>query len=137
MVDTVTDTRIICPDCKRPMNYIEEDHYFCCPVCDSEFWVPDHILPCPACGKTMKKFPQGCFRCTACKGEYWPGRDRDIEATIWRDPATPPLEPQDDLKARCYHGGQIDRKGQNKGRKRKDKPKSHKAVSSKYLGPYP
>lgn len=134
-INSVDITRVICPSCEQIMQYVEEDHFFRCPTCNSEFWVPDKSVPCPACGKPMKYFPEGCYRCTGCKGEYWPGKEPGLD--IWRDPSAEPPEPGEELKARCYHRGQTEFKGESKGRKRKKPPKSPKAISDKYLDPYP
>lgn len=113
--------RIICPVCRQAMQYVEEDHFFRCPTCNSEFWVPDKSVPCPACGKPMKYFPEGCYQCTGCQGEYWPG---EPGLNIWRDPNTEPPENQEELKARCYYRGDVEFKGGSKsGKKRKKKPK--------------
>lgn len=114
-------TRMICPECKQPMEYIEEDHFFRCPRCDSQFWMPDKSVPCPACSQPMKYFPPGCYRCPDCDGEYWPP-EKETGLDIWRDSSNPLPDPPDENKARCYHRGDILTRSSG-GRKSKKRPK--------------
>ncbi len=120
--------QVLCPNCHQPMEYIPEDNFYQCTNCNWTLWPDERKVCCPSCHLPMRE-TNDYYYCSICNIELWPPEEEELN--IWRDPDKQLPEPPEELKARCYHQGQIKPGSQSKGRKRK-KPKKKQDFSYLY-----
>lgn len=65
-------TPIICPTCKKNMEYNQQDNFYLCPQCKAQFWPVENTIPCPGCGRPMRYKEPGYHQCPGCASEFWP-----------------------------------------------------------------
>ncbi|MDD2621364.1 MAG: hypothetical protein PHC92_11960 [Syntrophomonadaceae bacterium] len=46
--------QIICPTCKKDMEYDKQDNFYLCSQSKAQFWPVENTIPCPGCSRPMR-----------------------------------------------------------------------------------
>jgi len=118
---------VICPSCKREMQFNQDDNFYRCPGCKGEYWPADHTINCPGCGRPMRYIAPGFHKCTSCSSEFWPPDSEDAEEEEENHKTI------DAMSLRLIYAGEC-RRGVKHGKSSSGRKYGKKKVSAKLVG---